>query len=594
LIEGLIGDLDESARASISIDQALGVSARDDQRSDPNQWLRQAANTREPVDISPRPEPTHAGIERKADIRVGRSDANVLNKVLMALASLAGIADSHRLMCQHVAAMRTRTVGHGRGSDVLMQFLWPERWLGLLVCALALAAGPTSAAAETLNQALSRAYKTNPRLDAERARLRATDEEVARAISGYRPTISGTADYAYQNTETKPPSSTNGKSDPHGYSFTAVQPVFRGFRTTNQLREAEATVRAGRETLRNVEQIVLLETVTAFMDVVRDQAIVGLRENNVSVLSRELKATQDRFAVGEVTRTDVAQAQARRAGAVSALDLARANLRTSRAAFERVVGGPPTNLREPTMPRRLLPRSLEEARAIGGKENPNVIASLYREQAARHTVDKVWGELLPTVQVEANYTKRYDSNPRLDESETTTVTGRVNVPIYEGGEVRARVRQSKHTHVSRLQEIEQARTETVAGVTGAWSALQASLAQLESDEVQVQSTRIALNGVREEEKVGQRTILDVLNAEQEYLNAQVSLVTTKRNLIVNSYSVLSQIGKLNIETLGVSDTVYDPEEHYHEARRKWFSVSITHRDGRREEVDFWSTHGDRR
>ncbi len=231
--------------------------------------------------------------------------------------------------------------------------------------------------------------------------MRATDEEVPRAKSGYRPLITGSADIGYQRTEIKPGGAT--ETHPKGYGVTATQPIFSGFRTVNSVRAAEATVRAGRELLRTVEQSVLLEAVTAYVDVVRDQAIVRLRENNVNVLTRELRATQDRFAVGEVTRTDVAQAEARRAASVSALDLARANLKTSRATYERVVGHPPSNLEEPRAQDRRLPTSVNEAVSIGSKESPNVVAALYLEQAARHTVDLIWGELLPTVQLEADY-----------------------------------------------------------------------------------------------------------------------------------------------------------------------------------------------
>jgi outer membrane protein len=208
-----------------------------------------------------------------------------------------------------------------------------------------------------------------------------------------------------------------------------------------------------------------------------------LRENNVSVLTRELKASQDRFSVGEVTRTDVAQAEARRAASVSALDLARANLKTSRATYERVIGHPPSNLEEARANSQRLPSSVNDAISIGSKESPTVVSSLYLEQAARFTVDLIWGELLPTVQLEGDYTKRYDPSRLTDEAEAATVTGRLIVPLYEGGEVRARVRQAKHTHVSRLQEVEQARTENQALVVSAWSQLVAARAQLESDAI---------------------------------------------------------------------------------------------------------------
>lgn len=450
----------------------------------------------------------------------------------------------------------------------------------------------TQATAETLRQALTAAYKFNPRLDAERARLRATDEEVPRALSGYRPQIFGSADVGYRHVRTRSDlGSESQESHPRGYGVDVSQPLFRGFRTLNSVREAEAVVRAGRANLHIIEQSVLLEAVIAYADVVRDQAVVRLQENNVNVLTRELRATEDRFAVGEVTRTDVAQAQARRAGAVSALDLARANLRTSRAAFERVIGHPPSNLTDPGVPERLLPKTQNEALAIAAQENPNVVAALYREQAARHVVDRIWGELLPEVRVDAFYDRRFGQGANAAESESTEVTGRLTVPIYQGGEVSARVRQAKHTHVSRLQEVEQFRSETAADVIASWARLEASRAQLVSDRAQVEANRTALIGVREEERVGQRTLLDVLNAEQELLNAEVNLVTTQRDLAVSAFTLLSSIGRLNAEHMGLGVAVYDPEAHYFDIRRKWWGISITHADGRRENLDLWETYG---
>lgn len=457
--------------------------------------------------------------------------------------------------------------------------------LGVAVAATGLA----PATAETLNQALAAAYKFNPKLDAARASQRATDEEVPRALSGYRPSVTGTATTTYQNTRIVAPGApastfaTAGELNPKTYGIGVVQPLFRGFRTVNAVNGAEATVRAGRETLRLAEQGVLLEAVTAFGDVVRDLAIVRLRENNVTVLTRDLKSTQDRFNVGEVTRTDVAQSQARRAAAVSALDLAKANLQTSRGTFERVIGHPPGSLTAP-QPSRLVPKSLRDATEIALRESPTVVAALYREQAARFAIETIRGELLPTVQLEANYGKQFETSIVTQEIEQTTVTGRLTVPFYTGGEVQARVRQAKHTHVQRLQEIEQARTEQQAQVVQAWSSMVAARAQLESDQASVDASRIALAGVREEERVGQRTLLDVLNAEQELLNNEVNLATDRRNLLVASYSLLSAIGRLNAQELAVAESVYDAEEHYHEVRRKWFDISITRHDGRREEM----------
>ena len=442
---------------------------------------------------------------------------------------------------------------------------------------MALAAG---ADATTLKEALNATYKFNPRLDAARATQRATDEEVPRALSGYRPSIKGSADTGYEVQKTKPPG-TADTSNPRGYQVGAVQPIFRGFRTKNAVSAAEATVRAGWEALRSTESSVLLEAVTAYVDVVRDQAILTLRENNVTVLTRDLKATQDRFSVGEVTRTDVAQAQARRAGAVAALDLARAKLKTSRASYERVVGHPPSGLVEPKAS-SLVPKTLGGSTEIAARESPLVVASLYREQAARFNIDLIRGELLPTVQLEANYARRFDPSPQVEDTESTTVTGRLTVPFYTGGEVQARVRQAKQTHLQRLQEIEQARTEVQAQVVTAWSQLQAAQAAVESDQASVAANRIALAGVREEERVGQRTLLDVLNAEQELLNSEVTLATDRRNVVVASYALVAATGRLNAQELGVAALVYDPEQHYREVRNKWFDLSITHADGKQE------------
>lgn len=484
--------------------------------------------------------------------------------------------------------------------------------LSMLVVAAVFCAMPGNRAdAETLSDALASAYRYNPRIDAERARLRATDEGVPQARSGYLPRINGSADVNINDVRSRRrdenalgidsstglPSTSARSGDtiyPRGYGVSLQQNLFNGFRTQNAVAEAEATVRAGRETLRDVERQVLLEAATSYMDVVRDQAVVRLQENNVDVLSRELRATQDRFDVGEVTRTDVSQARARRAGSVSSLDLARANLKGSRARYERVVGSPPSRLAEPGVPVSVMPNSLDEALSIGLNENPLVIAALYREQAARHTVDIVRGELMPTLNLEASYQNRFNTSSIIAETESTTLTGRLNVPIYQGGEVSARVRASKHTHVSRLQEVEEARTQVREAIITAWSQFQAVQAQLDSDRVQVDSNQTALTGVREEEKVGQRTLLDVLNAEQELLNAQVQLETTRRNLVVAAYTLLSSIGRLSVDNIGVVSTVYDPEQHYFEVRRKWWGISITHADGRREDLDLWESHGRQR
>jgi outer membrane protein len=463
--------------------------------------------------------------------------------------------------------------------------------VAMALCAALMLSCADIASADTLDETLAAAYQYSPRIDAERARLRATDEEVARAMSGYRPVITGSADVGVQHTNTRPDTLGEGTTKPRGYGIELTQPIFRGFQTTFAVNQSEAEVRAGRETLRNVEQSVLLEAVTSFMDVVRDQAIVRLRENNVKVLGEELQATQDRFAVGEVTKTDVAQSQARRAGAVSELDLARANLKTSRGNYERTVGRPPEGLVEPNLKEGALPKSLDEAVGIGTNENPLVVNALYLEQSARFAVDRIRGELLPQIQLEASYQDRFETSRQIDETEIGTVTGRMTVPIYEGGEVYARVRQAKHIHVSRIQEIEQQRVEVKAQIVSAWSQLLAARAQLESAQAQVTANETALSGVREEERVGQRTRIEVLNAQQELLDSQVQLVVTRRNVIVAAYTLQSAIGRLDALSLGVTSLVYDPDQHYFEVRRKWWGLSITHEDGHVDHLYLWPSRG---
>ncbi len=454
-----------------------------------------------------------------------------------------------------------------------------------LLAAFLVVSGP--ARAETLFEALAAAYAHNPTLQAERAKLRATDEEVAQARAGFRPDVTATGDIGVRNIQNVPKArsplrptgpgaqrspltQTEGTTHPKSYAFTLTQPLFKGFRTINAVREAKATVRAGQESLRSVEQTTLLDAVTAYMDVVRDQSIVRLRENNVKVLTEQLTATKDRFEVGEVTKTDVAQAEARRSGAISELSLAQANLKSSRAVYEQVIGHPPSHLSDPDPIDARLPATLPEALSIGADENPEILSALYLEEASRYAIKQIIGETLPEVDVQARFEERFESSFNTRSNEETTVTGRLTVPLYSGGEPSARVRAARDTNLQRRREIDAARVKIRADVVAAWSDLVAARAQIESDGAQVRANTIALNGVREEEKVGQRTVLDVLDAEQELLDAQVGLVGTQRDLAVAAFTLYAAVGRLDAPTLGLPVAYYDPEEHYRRARRKWF------------------------
>ena len=442
-----------------------------------------------------------------------------------------------------------------------------------LVLLLGLAGQSRFAAADSIDEALASAYTSNPDLNAQRAALRAVDEEVPRALSGIRPTIIGSTDFGHRSANTGPRSVTDGSSSPLSYSIQLNQPIFRGFRTSNATNEAEATVLASRETLRDVEQNTLLDAATAYVNVLRDQAIVRLRQKNVEVLTRDLQATKDRFEVGEVTRTDVAQAEARRAGAISDLNGARADLQASRAAYRQVIGRAPMSLRKPRPIDNLLPPTLDAAVSQGLAENPVVVAAVYQEQAANFAVSEITGELLPTVSLEATYTRGYDPNPIVNDTETTTVFGRVTVPFYQAGEVAARVRQAKEIVTQRQEEIEEARSEVRANVVAAWGVLVAARAQIIADRSQVSANGVALRGVREEEKVGQRTVLDVLDAEQELVDAQVNLATSERNQVVASYALLAASGRLHAFVLKLPVELYDPLEHYDAVKYKFFGLS---------------------
>jgi outer membrane protein len=476
---------------------------------------------------------------------------------------------------------------------------WRLRGGAALVFALlAIAAFGRPASAETLEQALSDAYLINPILNAERARLRATDEQVALAKSGLRPFISATADTAFQHTdnEVRNPrkSATSqglsnaigasvfpkGTSHPRGWSVQLTQPLFEGFQNLNAIRVAKATVQAAREALRTVEQTVLLDAVTAYVNVVRDAAVVKLRENDVTVLTEQLKATKDRFDVGEVTRTDVAQAEARRSEALSTLAAAQANLKTSRAAYEQVIGHPPGNLETPPSIRHLLPGTLDGAMTLGDGENPLILAAVYQEEASLYAVQQIMGELLPQVTLEAQYQERFGflntpdvpGDASLEEEDTTTVIGRVNVPLYQGGGVTARVRQAKETNNQLKKEVEDARLRVHADVIANWGILQSSGPAIASARAAVDANKIALTGVREEEKVGQRTTLDVLDAQRELLNSQIGLVTVLRDRVVAEYSLYAAIGRMDAQTLGLSVPYYDPIEHYDTVKNKLFGL----------------------
>lgn len=447
------------------------------------------------------------------------------------------------------------------------------------------------AVAETLESALSRAYGSNPTLNAQRANVRATDENVPRAKSGYRPRVNATADIQGTITETNPdiPSvaARNVRSGSQGIGLTVDQNIFNGFRTDNSVRQAESAVMSARETLRNNEQNVLFDAASAYMNVLRDTAILNLQRNNVEVIEEQLRQTQDRFNVGEVTRTDVAQAEARLAGARSQASLAEANLRTSIARYRQVVGVEPRQLAPGRPLDRLVPRTLDAALQIAFEEHPAIIAALHGVDVAELQVRIVEGELAPTLGVRGAVSYRNTNSSGGTQNSTfgggnETTSGSIiaslTIPIYEGGEVYARTRQSKETAGQRRLEADSIRDQVRAAVISSWGQLESSRAQITAAQAQVEAAETALNGVREEARVGQRTTLDVLNAQQELLNARVNLITAQRDRVVASYAVVQASGRLNSRNMGLGVAHYSPKVHFDQVKDLW--GGLTTPDGR--------------
>ena len=459
--------------------------------------------------------------------------------------------------------------------------------LASATCYLAVLAAAPHALAEPLHQAMAAAYEFNSRLLAERASLRALDEEVARANSGYRPTLSANADAGSQRETDRPRDfRTSGITQPRGFGITATQQLFNGFRTINGVREAEAGVMAGRANLLAVEQAVLGEVANAYMSVIRDQKLVALRETNVDFLQQELAANVRRREEGHVTRTDVSQTAAQLSVFKSQLQLANGHLQASLAAYERVVGRPPSNSRlmEPRIASSMLPSNLEQAMAQAEQDHPNVIAATFREHAAKIAIDRIRGELLPSAQLQSVYTRRLEPSVLMDKADTLSVRGVVSIPIYSGGEVEARVRQAKQTHIARIEELNQARRDARARASQAWTALDIARRRLASDRQNIVESSDALDGMRKEERAGQRTVNEVLNAQQIQFNAQANLLATEYDLKVATYTLLASIGRLHTEYLDLSADVYDPRLNYEATKRRWSGLTITHSDGRKEAV----------
>lgn len=429
----------------------------------------------------------------------------------------------------------------------------------------------TTSHAQSLNEALATAYKNNPSLAAQRAALRATDEGVPQALAGWRPTVTLTSEAGKLYQDFQPASSTarDDTITPMSVGVAVSQPLYRGGRTEAQVANAEALVQAGRQDLVSVERKVLQDGVTAYMDVLRDQAVVDLTRNNEQVLRRQLEATRERFRVGEITRTDVAQAESRLSRATADRISSEGLLISSRAVFARIVGEQPGKL-VPPPPLPPLPASEQEALSMSEQENSDLQGALFRELAAKHDVRVSSGSLLPTVSLNGSLNKADEQSRAQFLTDTAKATVNVSVPLYEAGSVYSQTRQKKQLFNQRRLQVDEQRRSVRQQVVQAWENLTTARSNIVARKAQVQAARIALDGVQQEAEVGSRTTLDVLDAEQEYLDAQVAQVRAERDEYVAGFNLLSASGRLTARNLGLAVELYDPTENFNRVREKWF------------------------
>ena len=478
---------------------------------------------------------------------------------------------------------------HARTRPVLAAF-------ASLLIAVALPPCVSAAQAETMSSALARAYAGNPDLNQQRAGVRATDENLPRATSSWRPKATANGQFGYNYfdlsangvatsglTTGAPVTRTRLQSrqgtDPGTLGLTVTQNLFNGNRTVNGVRQAESNIFGARETLRDTEQNVLINGAAAYMNVLRDIAILDLRKNNIIVLEEQLRQTRDRFTVGEVTRTDVAQAESSLASARSDYFTAQAILQTSVANYRQIIGVEPARLEPARTIEGLLPRTLGSAIEFALAGHPAIQAALHATDVAALQVKLVEGELYPTVNLVGNVQQNYNYTGIPGERFLNgSIAGQITVPIYEGGEVYARVRQAKETLGQARLQADLQRDVVRASVVSSWGQLDTARAVIQSSKAAVKSAEIALDGIRQEAEVGQRTTFDILFAQQTLLNTRVGLVTAQRDRVVASYAVMAAIGRLAAANLNLRVAQYDPTVHFDQVKDKWIGLRTP--DGR--------------
>lgn len=442
--------------------------------------------------------------------------------------------------------------------------------IGIAAGALALA---TPAAAQSLTESFVAAYDNNPDLNAARSQLRSVDENIAIARSGNRPTAS----FQFNQTTTAARTFdggldagplTNG-TRPTELRLTLTQPLFQGFQVRNTIRQAESAVKAQRAALENTEQDVLLSVATAFADVIQNRQIVVLRTNDVAFLAEQVRASQDRFEVGEGTRTDVSQAQARQAVSQSALNFAQANLAAAEARFRQVTGLVARTLRRNFDAERLLPNALDVAIQIGQQGHPAIVATLFDIDTAIFNAKAIEGQALPTVNVTGQAGTTFNPGGGVDRSDSAGIGLNVTVPIYQGGRISAQVRQAKENLGTARIQSDVTRDAVRQNTVAAWATYQAAVRSIVTAQTGVFAAQLALQGVVEEQRVGQRTTLDVLDAQRELITSQLTLVQAERDRDVAAFSLLSAVGRLSARRLGLTVSQFDPAAHTDAVRDKW-------------------------
>jgi outer membrane protein len=435
---------------------------------------------------------------------------------------------------------------------------------------------PGSASAESLPEALAKAYQTNPELNAERARQRATDENVPQALAGYRPQIIASLSTGLQAVRNLLPNNTvqSATLKPWQIGVTVTQTLFNGFKTANSVRVAELQVQSGREALRNVGQGVLLDAVTAYTNVLANQSLVEAQRSNVEFLRETLRITQRRLKNGDVTETDTAQAEARLSRGLSDLNAAEVNLAISQATYTQVIGNPPAQLRPAQTVDRFVPPTRDDAISMAFKEHPAVVAAGFDVDVASTSIRVAESSLMPSVTVQGSASRSRDTDSTLTTTATdqASIIGQINQPIYDGGTAASQTRQAKEVAAQSRMVLDQVRNQARTAAIGAWVANEGAKIAVGASESEVRAATIALEGVRKEALGGQRTTVDVLNSQQDLISAKARLIGAQRDRVIASYTLLSAVGRLDVKTLALNTPDYLPEVHYHQVRDAWHGL----------------------